>query len=353
MSSLLWWGRSDRDYSRNRIVLTLLSEMGFQIQYFHPRSSYTGFMEAHFHDFEKPDVIWVPCFRQKDILSASRWAKKWNIPLIVDPLISAYEKEVFERNKWSPESRKAEKRRLWEADLFSLADVVVADTPAHAEFFSETLGVNPRMLSVLYVSAETDFFKSASSERNPVSGRHEILFYGSFLQLQGVDTIVQAAGIFPDMNVRWVLLGDGELKPAMEKAARRHKNIAFEPWIPYASLPSRIAQADILLGIFGSTKKAELVIPNKMFQAMAAGKPVITRYSKAYPPDMFASDVIGWVPCGDPASLAEKVREWIKEPEKLAQRGEKTRELFDRFFSKEKMKEMLSNILSKASGENF
>jgi len=86
---------------------------------------------------------------------------------------------------------------------------------------------------------------------------------------------------------------------------------------------------------------------------MAAGKPVITRYSKAYPPDMFASDVIGWVPCGDPASLAEKVREWIKEPEKLAQRGEKTRELFDRFFSKEKMKEMLSNILSKASGENF
>mgnify|MGYP001149714724 CR=1 FL=1 len=62
----------------------------------------------------------------------------------------------------------------------------------------------------------------------------------------------------------------------------------------------------------GSTKKAELVIPNKMFQAMAAGKPVITRYSKAYPPDMFASDVIGRVPCGDPASLAEKVREWIR-----------------------------------------
>lgn len=164
---------------------------------------------------------------------------------------------------------------------------------------------------------------------------------------------MRAAGIFHDINARWVLLGDGDLKPAMEKAAEGLSNIAFEPWIPYARLPDRIAKAHILLGIFGATKKAEFVIPNKMFQAMAAGKPVITRYSKAYPAEMLASDVIGWVPCEDHVSLAEKVREWIKEPEKLAARGEKTRELFDRFFSQEKMKGMLSMILSKALGENL
>jgi len=350
MPSVLWWGRSDRDYSRNRVVLALLSELNYQIHYFHPRSSYTGFMEAHFSNLKKPDVIWVPCFRQRDIESASRWAKKWNIPLIVDPLISAYEKEVFERNKWSPDSHKAEKRRHWEAGLFSLADVVVADTPAHAEFFTGTLGVAPGKLSVLYVGAENDFFQPAPLEKTPASGPCEILFYGSFLQLQGVDTIVRAAGISRDTDARWVLLGDGDLKPEMEKAAEGITNIAFEPWIPYARLPERIAKADILLGIFGTTKKADLVIPNKMFQAMAAGKPVITRYAEAYPSEMRASDVIGWVPCGDHVSLAEKVREWIREPEKLAVRGKKTREIFDRFFNNENMKGMLSMILSKALG---
>lgn len=180
MPSLLWWGRSDRDYSRNRIVMTLLSELGFRIQYFHPRSSYTGSMEAHFYNLKKPDVIWVPCFRQRDIVSASRWAKKWNIPFIVDPLISAYEKEVFERNKWSPDSHKAERRRLWEAGLFSLADVIVADTPAHAEFFTETLGVAPGKLSVLYVGAENDFFKPASLRKLLLPARLKSFFMEAF-----------------------------------------------------------------------------------------------------------------------------------------------------------------------------
>jgi glycosyltransferase involved in cell wall biosynthesis len=328
----------------------LLSALDYQIHYFHPRSSYTGFVEAHFSNLKKPDVIWVPCFRQRDIESASRWAKKWNIPLIVDPLISAYEKEVFERNKWSPDSHKAERRRKWEAGLFSLADVVVADTPAHADFFEGTLGVAPGKLSVLYVGAENNFFQPAPLKKTPAPGPCEILFYGSFLQLQGVDTIVRAAGISRNTDARWVLLGDGDLKPAMEKAAEGITKISFEPWIPYARLPERIAKADILLGIFGTTKKADLVIPNKMFQAMAAGKPVITRYAEAYPSEMRASDIIGWVPCGDHVSLAEKAREWIQEPEKLAERGKKTRELFERFFNNEKMKGMLSMILSKALG---
>lgn len=346
MSSVLWWGRSNLDYSRNRVVIGLFSDLGWKVDFFHPVASQIGLFEAYLHRLNKPDIIWVSCFRQRDILSASYWANKWGVPLIVDPLISAYEKEVFERNKWLPNSKRAKKKRFWEANLFSKADIIIADTPVHADYFKEELCVKPDKLCVLYVGAETDLFVPMPP---PLSQPpFEVLFYGSFLKLQGVDVIVKAAQKNQDLDIKWVLLGDGDLRTDIEKEARGLNNIFFEPWIKYDELPIRIAKAHVLLGIFGTTLKSDLVIPNKVFQAMAAGRPLITRRSKAYPLSLGKSNVIGWVPEGDPVSLAALVRKWIKEPCKLALRGKETRKLFDVFFSEEKLREMLKNILEKA-----
>ncbi|MDF1594389.1 MAG: glycosyltransferase, partial [Desulfobacterales bacterium] len=146
MPEVLWWGRCDPDYSRNRILRRLFDELGWEIRFFHPLASQTGGIEAFFHGLKRPDLVWIPCFRQRDILCAAIWARRWQVPLVVDPLISAYEKEVFERNKWPPASKAAEKKRLSESALFAMADVVVADTPAHAEFFRQRLHVRPDRL---------------------------------------------------------------------------------------------------------------------------------------------------------------------------------------------------------------
>jgi glycosyltransferase involved in cell wall biosynthesis len=118
--------------------------------------------------------------------------------------------------------------------------------------------------------------------------------------------------------------------------------------LPYEHLPNRIAEAHILLGIFGSSVKADLVIPNKMFQAMAVGRPVITRRSKAYQTTLEGSGVIGWVSPGDPATLAFVVRKWFEDPSKLVGRGKETRALFDRFFGDDTQKAMLNHILERA-----
>jgi glycosyltransferase involved in cell wall biosynthesis len=346
MPQALWWGRCDPEYSRNRILRRLFTELGWEVRYFHPLASPTGGIEAFFHGLRRPDLVWTPCFRQRDIRSAAAWARKWQVSLVVDPLISAYEKEVFERKKWPPESKPAEKKRFYESALFAMADVVVADTPAHAEFFSQRLHVRPDRLCVLYVGAESDLFSPRPQES--LEPPFEILFFGSFLQLQGADVIVKAAEMAPDLAARWVLLGDGELKAQIEKQAGGLPHIALEPWVRYDQLPGRVARAHILLGIFGTTLKADLVIPNKMFQAMAAGRPVITRNATAYPQPVRDSDVIGWVPPGDPAALANIVRKWLMDPADLVRRGRETRRLFDTFFNPEELRKQLAAILEKA-----
>jgi len=131
MPTVLWWGRADPEYSRNRILLKSFGDLGWQVDFYRPVSSHFGFMEAFFHRLNRPELIWLPCFCHYDISSASHWALKWKLPLVIDPLISSFEKEVHEKAKFAAGSRRGRKKRRWETRLFSKAAAVVADTPAH------------------------------------------------------------------------------------------------------------------------------------------------------------------------------------------------------------------------------
>jgi glycosyltransferase involved in cell wall biosynthesis len=348
MPVVLYWGRADLPYSRNSILLRLMRDLGWSVDFFRPVSSATGSLEAWFRRFRQPDLIWVPCFRHDDISSAAVWKKNLKVPLIVDPLISAWEKESIERGKWPTNSGKAEKRRAWEIELYRKADRVIIDTPAHANFFMRELEVPADKISVLYLGAETDRYTPALAQAPEPP--FEILFYGSYLPLQGADVVVKAARLTQDLPVIWVMVGEGEQKKHVRRLAEGLTNVRFEPWIENGRLNARISKAHILLGIFGETLKADVVIPNKVFQAMAAGRPVITRKSLAFQGTLEGADAIGWVDAGNPESLAATVRDWLRDPGRLASRGMASRRLFEEHFGMDSLKSMLNKVLEQTLG---
>jgi glycosyltransferase involved in cell wall biosynthesis len=151
-----------------------------------------------------------------------------------------------------------------------------------------------------------------------------------------------------DTAIRWTLLGEGPLRKESMRHAAGFGNVRFEPWIDYDRLPQRIARANVVLGIFGTTRKADWVIPNKVFQTRAVGRPLITRRAVAYKSSIESSDVIGWVPAGKPEALAMIAKKWFTDPFKLSDRGHETRKLYDRFFSRDRIVKMLDAALKKA-----
>lgn len=328
---VLWWGRSDVNYSRNRILRAIMHEWGWEIIDFHPSVSIFGDIQASLKGLPQIDLVWVPCFRQRDFFAAKRYATKNRVPILFDPLISSYDKAVYEKGKIKEGSKKAEKLRAWEGRMFQSADIVLADTDEHARFFIDELGASSKGTHVVIVGAEDGLFSC-----QPYKELHqplEVLFYGSFIPLQGVDVIIKAAALVPEVN--WTLLGAGKLYDVSVAQAESLPNVRFESWVPYEKLAQRIAAADILLGVFGVTQKAGRVIPNKVYQSLACGRPVITLESTSYSKELRTMNHGGieWVPAGNSSALADLVKSWASEPGKLPERGKNAREIYETFFS--------------------
>ena len=69
----------------------------------------------------------MPCFRQRDILSANKWCEKKGIKLVIDPLISSWDKMVNEKGILITK-KKSDLLKAKESFLFNKADFILADT---------------------------------------------------------------------------------------------------------------------------------------------------------------------------------------------------------------------------------
>lgn len=348
--TVLWWGRFNPDYSRKRVLRQAFEQLNWQVEDFRPFSSMTGDLEARFRNVEKPDIVWVPSFRQRDVAAASRWAKQMNVSVIFDPLISSYDKQVFERRLLKKGSWRAKRLHQWEQGMFQQVEVLVADTSAHADYFCSDFAVSNEKLMVVPVGAEENLFQFQSPKKH--DGPVEVLFFGTFIDLQGPLTIVEAASLCQDENVIWTMLGAGPLLSECQAMASRLKlqNLRFEPWVDYHDLPQRISRADILLGVFGISRKAASVIPNKVYQSLACGRPVITRESSAYPDELMSGDYPGLIQIdpGNPDRLVEKVIALASSQQLRLDCSENARQIYDEHFSSDAISAALELVVLRA-----
>lgn len=342
---ILWWGRFDPEYSRNRILRKHLISLNYVIIDFKPMISKFGFLEALIRNIKKPDLVWVPCFRQRDILSASKWCKRKRVKLIIDPLISSWDKKVHEKTQILSK-KKSEYLKSYESFLFNKADIVLADTNLHADLFHKILKVKQSKIFILYVGAEESLFRPSSTKNRPTK-KFEILFYGSFISLHGTHTIINSSKILASQkNIKFTLLGKGPLLGECIKLSKNSTNVFFEKNINYSDLGKRIQKADVLLGIFGDSSKAANVIPNKIFQSLACGKTVITRRSHAYPKELKESiSGIFFIEPNNAKDLASTILNTYQKRHQLIKSNLRARKIYDEYFSEKIIINQLKKIL--------
>jgi glycosyltransferase involved in cell wall biosynthesis len=264
------------------------------------------------------DVVLVGYPGHVDLRAARRVAG--DRPVVFDPLVSLHDTFVTDRRRFRAGSPMA--RILARVDRHALhaADLVVADTEAQAAFYRSRFELDPGRVAVCLVGAEDHLFRP----RDGAHGRFHALFVGKLIPLHGLETILAAARLVPEVPFR--IVGSGQLLPQL---ARVPSNVSHVPWVPYEHLPRAIHEAGCVLGVFGTSEKALRVIPNKAFQALACAAPLVTADTPAARELLTDDRDALLVPPGDPLALAEAVRRLKAEPgtaERLGRAGRATYE---------------------------
>ncbi|KPP93424.1 glycosyltransferase [Erythrobacter sp. HL-111] len=217
---------------------------------------------------------------------------------------------------------------IWWFEKIALgrASLILVDTDAHRDYFAQEYDLKREKFITVLVGAEAGFTPEAVQDDTvedvlgPLDDRPIVLFYGQLIPLHGLPTILEAAALTKGRDIRWVVIGRGQLEPMLRDALTRSEpNIEWIEWIDYERLPAVIARASLCLGVFGASDKAARVIPNKLFQQAAVGKPVITRSSPAVDPlaKRFPCSIIT-VPPGDAQALADAVAKALARKDELA-----------------------------------
>jgi glycosyltransferase involved in cell wall biosynthesis len=152
------------------------------------------------------------------------------------------------------------------------------------------------------------------------------------------------------LDIFIVLLGDGKEKPALQDLAQELglSNLQFLPPIPKNEMPAALAAADACIAILKPIPLYGTVYPNKVFDYMAAGKPVLLAMEGVIRDIVEAAGAGLAIPPGNPAELAKGIvylAEHEEESRAMGCRGrEYVKQHFDRPIQAENFATLIENL---------
>ena len=269
-------------------------------------------------------------------------------PLVYDQMMSPYDSLVHEHRRLHEGSLVGRIVHLYEKGILHAADRVLTDTDCHRRFLHEAFDLPLSKIDTIPVGADEGLFSPRAARRR--AGREfEVLFYGSFLPLHGVETVLRAAALLRDDPIRFTLVGGSAA--ARRDAAQLAGGLGLTKltqidWIDFVSLPELIASSDLGLGgPFGNTGQARRVITGKTFQFLAMGRPVVVGETDVDTGFVDKANCL-LVPQADPAALADAVAWASGHPSELARIGQAGRDLYKSRYSIERISQELRRILT-------
>jgi glycosyltransferase involved in cell wall biosynthesis len=278
-------------------------------------------LRRQFRALPRPDLVVTGFNGQLDVLLARLVAGR-RARLVFAPLVTLTETLVDDRGVYPRGGFKSRAARVLDRRTLRSPDLVLTDTEAHRAWIAARFPSRARM-ATLYLGAEPIFRPTAPRPRR-ADDPLRVLFYGQYVPLHGTQVIVEAAQHFgAEDGVEITMIGTGPEREATERlaAARRVTHVRFEDWVAYDQLPARLAASDVALGIFGTTSKAKMVIPTKVFQAAASGRALVTADTPALREVFSPGEDVLAVRAGDARALAAMLRRLRDAPELGARIG--------------------------------
>jgi len=197
-----------------------------------------------------------------------------------------------------------------------------------------TLGVLPAKISVVRNTPELNGVADASQLPRhlprPVADRFQMVYWGIVTRFRGLELVLRAMPyiLAETQGIKFVILGDGLDRPRLQALARSldvQHNVHFAGWVSPEEGVNALRHYDLGLIPHEINEWAETTIPNKLFDYMQAGLPVLSTDTKPI------RRIVEETGCGvvtpqDPEKFARAVLRLKASPSRCSQMGQFGRE---------------------------
>lgn len=313
--TVLYFGVYDPNYARNWVLINGLRENGVEVLELRQKPGRFALFKLLFSylKFKKNYDAMIVGFPGQEVMFLARLLV-WQKPIIFDAFTSHYGGYILDRQKYSKESLHAKYYGFLDRWSCKLADLVLLDTQAHINFFVTEFNLPREKFRRIWVGVPDEEMERVTTEREP--NKFKVTFFGTYIPLQGVEFIIRAAKLLEShSDIVFTLIGSGQEKKKIENLVEelRLKNVIFRGMFSLENLRQEMANSDICLGIFGTSPKTSLVIPNKVYEAVALGKPVVTADTEAVR-ELFNENDMALVPAGNAEALAAAIVKLRNDP---------------------------------------
>jgi glycosyltransferase involved in cell wall biosynthesis len=239
--------------------------------------------------------------------------------------------------------------------LYHRADLVVVNSPG---FIQHVKSRGAHDVELVPNGTDTTMFNpdvdgTVFRQLHDLNAKFVALYAGAHGLSNDLGIVLEAAKkLLPRKDIIFVLLGDGKDKPALQSqaACERLDNVLFLPPIPKVEMPEALAAADACIAILKPVEMYKTTYPNKVFDYMASGKPVVLAI------DGVIREVIenahGGIPVrpGDPEALSQTILHLADNPEITHRMGQQARSYvqthFDRVILASKLMEIMLGMIA-------
>ena len=170
-----------------------------------------------------------------------------------------------------------------EGFIYENADFVVTNSPGIKEFLVENKSIASAKIGVAPNPVDLDLFKhlpakgEARKEFNLPEDKFIFLYSGAMAAVYDFDLLLEAAKELNNLPLYFVLAGGGRQKNKIAERIRAEKikNVLIMDSVSKEKLPVLLAAADAGIAVLSDMPLLKYVYATKIFDYMAAGKPIV------------------------------------------------------------------------------
>jgi glycosyltransferase involved in cell wall biosynthesis len=240
--------------------------------------------------------------------------------------------------------------------IYHNADKLVVNSPGFIEHIQKRGG---KKISLVENGVDAEMFNPLESgetfrQAHGLEGKFIALYAGAHGMSNDLEVLLRAAEhLMDEKEITLLLVGDGKEKNNLMNWVKERSlnNVRFVPSVAKNEMNEVLAAADACIAILKPIELYKTTYPNKVFDYMAAGKPVLLLIDGVIREVVEQADCGWFITPGDDLALANKIKEMRNHRADAKRKGQNGRDYAQNHFDRKALTRKLENLFRELINE--